>query len=209
MYTIGITGGTGAGKTSALRALEELGALVLDCDAIYHELVLENEELKAELEARFPGVLGDDAIDRKRLGEIVFSDPAALLDLNAITHKYVSGEIERRLAWWEAQGGTVAAIDAIALIESGRAGKCDVTIGVTAPKETRINRIMKRDAITRKQAELRVSAQKPDSYYIENCDHILEGIYTSSGEFEEKCKELFVELIERQTATLKTVTRKV
>jgi len=195
MFTIGITGGTGAGKTSALRALKELGALVLDCDEIYHELIEENNELKLDLETRYCGVLINGHIDRKKLGEIVFSDPGALLDLNRITHKYVSAEIERRITEWEAQGGTVAAVDAIALIESGRAEKCDVVVGVTAPVETRIARIMKRDGITREQAENRVNAQKPESFFKENCDHMLEGKYETTKEFEEECKKFFSKLI--------------
>jgi len=195
MYIIGITGGTGAGKTSALRALKKLGALVIDCDALYHELLAGNEELKSDLETRFSGVLIDGEIDRKKLGGIVFTDPSALLDLNAITHRYTGREVERRLENWKTQGGPVAAIDAIALIESGRSKKCDVVIGVTAPAETRISRIMKRDGITREQAEMRLKAQKPDSYYIENCDYMLEGKYDTSAEFEEVCKVFFESII--------------
>jgi dephospho-CoA kinase len=162
-------------------------------------MLAENDELKSELGARFAGVLQNNIVDRKKLGEIVFSDPSALLDLNAITHKYVGGEIERRITGWEAKGGTVAAIDAIALLESGRSKKCDVTVGVTAPVETRISRIMKRDGITREQAEMRVNAQKPESFYKENCDYMLEGIHETSGEFVEECKRFFADLIKRST----------
>ena len=195
MYIIGITGGTGAGKTSALRALEALGALVLDCDAIYHELLSDNTGLKSELGTRFSGVLRDGIVDRKALGGIVFGDPDALLELNSITHKYISGEIERRINDWQEKGGTVAAIDAIALIESGRAKKCDIVVGVIAPPETRLSRIMQRDGIAREQAEMRINAQKPDAFFMENCDFILEGKYDTSAEFEKACKEFFARFI--------------
>ena len=195
MITIGITGGTGAGKTSALRALEALGALTLDCDAIYHELLVDNAELKSELGLRFDGVLQDGSIDRRHLGEIVFNDPDALDDLNTITRKYIGKTIADRIAKWESQGGKVTAIDAIALIESGRAEKCDFVVGVTAPKDIRIARIMNRDGITRKQAEMRINAQKPDSFYEENCDYMLKGVYSAPGEFEEECRKFFDKMI--------------
>jgi dephospho-CoA kinase len=195
MFTIGITGGSGAGKTSALCALASLGALALDCDAIYHELLASDTELKSELETRFNGVLRGDAVDRKRLGEIVFSDPSALRDLNAITHKYIGKELASRVAEWESRGGKIVAVDAIALIESGRAERCDVVIGVTAPRELRISRIMARDGITREQAEMRIDAQKPDSFFKESCDYLLEGVYNGSEEFEESCKKFFKKII--------------
>ena len=199
MFIFGITGGTGAGKTSALRALKSIGALTLDCDAVYHELLLKNEEMKSKLASRFGDVLRSGAIDRARLGEIAFNDPSALRDLNAITHKYVSAEIGRKIAQWDAGGGkAVAAIDAIALIESGIGEKCDVVVGVTAPAEVRISRIMRRDCITRELAQMRINAQKPDSFYRENCDYIIESKHKRPADFEEACKKFFADILKEK-----------
>ena len=195
MFIIGITGPTGAGKTSALRALEALNARALDCDKIYHKLLADNPDLKSELDARFPGVLQNGVIDRKALGEIVFNDGKALSDLNVIAHKYVGYATSQSIDDWARSGGTVVAIEAIALIESGIAKKCDVVVGITAPADMRIKRIMERDGLTQAGAEQRVNAQKTDSFFEENCDYVLKNVYTNPDEFEEKCMEFFNELI--------------
>lgn len=170
---IGITGGTGCGKTTALRELEKRGALVIDCDALYHELLESDEPMITELKANFPGAVEDGLLDRKALGRIVFSDSAALLRLNAITHRHVDRALTERLRRHAMAGGSLAAIDAIELISSGVGKKCAATIAVTADRELRIQRIMERDGISREYATLRVDAQKPDSYFEQNCDYVI------------------------------------
>ena len=75
---LGITGGTGSGKTTLLDVIRAMGGLVLDCDAIYHDLLKTDRELLAAIENRFPGTVCDGSLDRKRLGTIVFSDENAL-----------------------------------------------------------------------------------------------------------------------------------
>jgi len=195
MFIIGITGPTGAGKTSALRAVESLGALALDCDEIYRMLLEGCGDMQSEIDARFEGVLVGGDIDRARLREIVFNDSGALRDLNAITHKYVKRERDRKVEDWRAQGGTLAAVDAIALIESGAAGGCDVVVGVIAPVDRRIERIVTRDGITHDAARQRVAAQKTDDFYRQHCDYLLENVYNTPDEFEVECKVFFEKLI--------------
>ena len=166
----GITGGTGCGKTTALKAVESLGGTVLDCDAIYHELLTRDDTLLSAIDARFPGVVEDGVLLRKKLGAIVFADPQALLDLNAITHAAIRAEVERRLA----EGPKLAAIDAIELFDSGLAALCDTTVAVTAPLEDRVRRLMARDGISEEYARSRIAAQKSESWFRAHCDHILE-----------------------------------
>lgn len=173
MLIVGITGGTGCGKTTGLNVLKEQGALVIDCDAVYHELLINSEEMLGEIRSQFPGSFVNDTFDRKALGAIVFSDENALKILNAITHKYVGMEVKRLLRAHAMAGGNMAVIDAIELISSGLANICDFTVGVTASEETRISRIMERDNISREYAQMRVSAQKPMSYFEENCDYTI------------------------------------
>jgi len=195
MYIVGITGPSGAGKTLALLSLEKMDALPLDCDLIYHELLYSNDKMTAEIDSRFPGVFTDGKVDRKKLGEIVFKDPAALSDLNDITHKFVWNALNHEISAFNKRGGEIVAIDAIALIESSFNEECDIVIGILAPKELRISRIMERDSLTREQAEARVSAQQDDSFYIENCDYILENTFKDQREFTAKCDEFFSRLL--------------
>lgn len=187
---LGITGGTGCGKTTLLREIEERGGLVLDCDAVYHELLTRDAVLLEAIGARFPGVVVAGELQRKKLGAIVFSDEAALADLNAITHGAIRAEIVRRLA----EKPAIAAIDAIALFEGGLAQLCDTTVAVTAPREDRIQRLMKRDNISRAYAENRIDAQKSEEYFREMCTYVLANDGTAE-EFREKCSEFLEKLL--------------
>ena len=196
---IGITGPTGAGKTTALKALEELGAVVIDADAVYHRLLAESAPLQAALIGRFGGGIldADGKLDRKRLGAVVFADPAALTDLNRITHGFITAEVDRLCAQAAAQGRP-AAVDAIALIESGLGARCGAVVGVLAPKELRIRRIMEREGIPYPYARSRVEAQPEDAFFRAHCDYILEnGESRTQEEFRAEALALFRRILDR------------
>ncbi len=195
MRIIGITGPSGGGKTTALRALRALGVRIIDCDAVYHELLRTSDGMLREIQDRFHGVVTDGVLDRKALGKIVFADADALSDLNKITHRYVDIEVSRLLDGWRREGAAAAAIDAIALVESGLSKRCDLVVCVTAPEEVRIRRIMARDRVSEDYARLRVGAQQKDSFYKAHCDHILVSDCGTSEEFEEKCRAFFARIL--------------
>jgi len=186
---IGITGGTGCGKTAFLHVVQELGGVVLDCDAIYHALLKTDKTLLAAIESRFPGTVENGQLQRKKLGSIVFNDPAALEDLNRITHGAVKAEVIRQLA----SGPKLAAIDAIGLFESGLNELCKLTVAITAPREVRIARLMARDQISREYAEARIDAQPAPEEFIRRCDRHLENDGTLET-FRSKCLAFFREL---------------
>ena len=176
MKRIGITGPTGAGKTTALQALVELDAHIIDADAVYHAL-LESSSTRA-----WSGV--------------VFGDPAALAELNAITHRFILAEIDRQAAGAEEQGRSAVAIDAIALIESGLGETCGAIVGILAPRELRIRRIMAREGISEDYARKRVEAQQGDGFFRTHCDYLLENRADDTPEaFQARAKQLFEQIL--------------
>ena len=168
-FIIGITGGSGCGKTTLLEIIREKGGLVLDCDAIYHHLLQTDPSLLTAIEARFPGVVEAGQLQRKKLGNIVFSDENALSDLNKITHTAVKNEVLRQLSTHRG----LAAIDAIGLFEGGLAELCHTTVAITAPAEMRVQRLMAREGISEEYAQKRIAAQRSDRDFEALCHHIL------------------------------------
>ena len=190
---LGVTGGTGAGKSSALQAVLDLGGSVIDCDAVYHQILSESDEFKNAINEKFPGVFtAEGQLNRKKLGQEVFAKRDRLEHLNAIVYRFLIPELEAMVA--AADG--LCALDAINLFESGLDRLCDRTIAVTAPTELRVKRVMARDHITEQYARLRINAQKQDEYYRGKCDCELNNASDSPEEFRREAYLFFERLIE-------------
>lgn len=198
MKLIGITGPTGAGKTTALNVLAEFGGHIIDCDAVYHALLASSDELRRELTDRFGAIFRPDGgLDRQKLGNLVFQDEEALADLNRITHRYVNDEVNRQIQAAEAEGRPAVAVDAIALLEGELGDRCDVTVGIVAPVETRVRRIMDREGISEEYARTRINAQKPEQYYRDNCTYTLDNDSTQEA-FAQKARKLFDQILQNE-----------
>ncbi|HXF70134.1 MAG TPA: dephospho-CoA kinase [Thermoflexus sp.] len=177
---IGLTGNIACGKSTVARMLAEKGAYVIDADAIAHEVIRKGTPAYEAILQRFgEGILGPDGeIDRRRLGEIVFRDPAALRDLESIVHPAVLIEIQQRI-----QSGLEApaiVIEAIKLIESGFARACDTLWVVTCSESEQIRRLMNDRRLTEEEARVRIRAQPPQEEKIRQADVVID----NSGDLE-------------------------
>ena len=177
-YVLGLTGPSGAGKgVVAARLQDAHGFVWIDTDAVYHELTSSPSPCLDELKAAFgEGVIRDGALCRPALAAIVFAPDAKdkLELLGSITHKHVLTVTHEKVQKARQSGAVGAIIDAPLLFESGADATCTHTLAVLADKQTRLARIMARDGLSKEAAQKRLDAQKPDAYYCERADFIIE-----------------------------------
>lgn len=175
MKIIGLTGLTGAGKSTVAQKLMAYGCYHIDADKVAREVINNNENVKNKLKERFgDDVINDDGTtNRPLLATRAFADEQSTNDLNNITHPAVTEEIQSIIKDMEEVGYRGIIIDAIALFESGEDALCDFTVAVVAPKKIRLERIMKRDNITEEKALERINAQKDESFFTSRADFVL------------------------------------
>ncbi len=192
---IGITGGTGCGKTTALLALEALGVRTIDCDALYHRLLETDQDMLAAIESQFPGTAKDGSLDRKALGQQVFSDPEALIRLNETVWPFVRKAVSAQMETHPSQNW---AIDAIGLMESGLGDLCTYTVAITAPEDTRVSRLMAREGISEEYARLRIGAQKENEVFAATCGMTIENQDACAEDFQRRCTAIFEPLLKEE-----------
>ncbi len=170
---VGLTGKTGAGKSTVSKFFKENGAYIIDGDVVARQVLEEDKTLLEKLENAFHGVLySDGTLNRSLLAEKAFSTPEKTELLNSILHPSINAKIKKDAETAFAIYDTVI-VDAAAIIESGFADKCDILIVCHAPAEVRKERIMKRDNISEKDALIRINGQKDDDFYISRADIII------------------------------------
>lgn len=173
---LGLTGQTGAGKSTVGDYLRRRGAAWVDADEVAHDVTDNEKVCLADLALEFSiDILHvDGTLNRRRLGEIVFGDKAKLRRLNEIVFPYIIEAIRRELDRLKAQGASLIVLDAPTLFESGADRFCDVVVSVVADTQLRTQRIVQRDALSLAEAEARVNAQHKESYYVKRSDYVLE-----------------------------------
>ena len=196
MLRVGLTGGIGSGKSEVSRRLAAQGAVVIDADLIAREVVEPGTDGLAEVvEAFGPGVLRPDGgLDRARLGDIVFADPALRSKLNAIIHPRVA----RRMAELERAAGPGAIVvhDVPLIAENGRAGAYDVVVVVDAPPRIQAERLVRRRGMTREQARARMAAQASREQRLAIADIVIDNS-GSLAELDRQVGDLWAQLRRR------------
>ena len=175
MMKVGITGGIGSGKSTVCRLFAQKGIAVYDSDAAAKRLMQEDGALRRQLAGRFgEGTFRNGVLDRAYIAGIVFADPQALADLNALVHPVVMRDFD---AWAARQEGSYVILESAILFEAGLEGCVDKTVAVLAPRELRIERTCRRDGCGADQVVRRIAAQLDDDALSARADYVVVNIF--------------------------------
>lgn len=177
MKVIGLTGGTGSGKSVVSKWLGQQGAYIIDADKIAHDIIEKGKPAYQEIIDFFgKEILDEDGnIIRKKLGSIVFQNKEQLAFLNNCTHKYIREEIQKKIQQFqEVEGKKFIILDAPLLFEAELQKSCDEIWVVSADEEVRANRIVERDGLTYQQAKERIASQKSQKEYESFADFVID-----------------------------------
>lgn len=190
MKIIGLTGQTGAGKSTVAKLLEKFGYYHIDADRIAKDVINADKTVIGALAKEFGDdiVLSDGTVDRKLLAKRAFSSKRNTERLSEITHPAVAEYIKGIILQKQGENAVGVTVDAIGLFESGLSKLCDINICVVAPEEIRLDRIIKRDKISFESASRRISAQKDSEFFLANADRVIKN-YPPYG-LSEQIKEI-------------------
>jgi len=175
MMKVGVTGGIGSGKSTVCRLFAQKGIAVYDSDAAAKRLMQEDGALRRQLAGRFgEGTFRDGQLDRAYLAGIVFADPQALADLNALVHPVVMRDFD---AWAARQEGSYVILESAILFEAGLEGSVDKTVAVPGPRDLRIERPCRRDGCGADQVVRRIAAQLDDDALSARADYVVVNIF--------------------------------
>lgn len=191
---VGLTGQTGAGKSTLSRMFAEHGYEVINADAVAREAMETSNLCLSDLVLEFSTeVIHPDAtLNREKLAVICFGDKRKLHRLNEITFPYIIEAITHKLNDAVDRGVLTVVLDAPTLFESGLDKKCNVVVAVIAKEELRLERIIARDQMTEEEAMRRIDAQNNDEFYISRSDEVIH-----NDQDTDELRVAFVELCER------------
>ncbi len=192
---LGVTGGIASGKSTVSEALGRLGAAVVSADDLAREVVRPGSPVLERLKERFGReiLLPEGALDRRALAGIVFADPRARADLNAIVHPAVAALALRRLTEAASSGAPLVVYEAPLLFEAGAQERVDAVLVVTVDEPVQIKRLMARDGFTEEEARSRIAAQIPQAEKAARADYVIDNSGSPEGTLE-RVRELFREL---------------
>ena len=194
---IGLTGQSGAGKSTVCRVFKREGFAVIDCDKVAAEVTKAGSDCNRELSASFPECFDESfALDRAKMAQIVFSDSESLWLLERIEFKYITAEIEKKVEKLSKKADYIV-LDAPTLFEAGIDSSCDIIAAVVSDEDIRLRRITERDSVSEEFAKKRFSSQHGEEFFRERCGLIIENngtfadVECSAEEVARKIKGMF------------------
>lgn len=199
VMVVGLTGQTGSGKTTACKLFEEKGFAVINADEVARTIMEPDSVCLREVTDCFGTLIlnSDSSLNRKKLADLVFSDPKKLELLNSISYPHITSEILSLIKKNSAEGNKLILLDAPTLFESRADDFCEIIISVIADETVRLKRIMKRDFISEDQAVLRMKSQHSEKFFVDNSDFIIKNNNEESrlddivNELSDKIKEYY------------------
>ena len=199
VMVVGLTGQTGAGKSTVSKVFSANGFSVINADLVARKVVEKGTTCLDEIADFFGSsiISEDGTLNRKALAAIVFSDKAKLETLNTIIYPYITGEILRQIRSFASNGEKFILLDAPTLFESRADDFCEIIISVLADADIREKRIISRDSLTQDEARKRMNSQYDDDFFISHSDYIihnngeLDAVNEISKEVSDRIKDLF------------------